>query len=87
MPIKIDEHTVAGCPSCHSTDLEEQTYLNHLTCTDVHVTRCNHCGLIFEPSDAVRISKLSEVDEVTKMKETIKDLEYRVMVLERKFYH
>ena len=82
MSIKIDEHTVAGCPGCNSTDLEEQTYFNHLTgkC-DIHVTMCNKCGLIFEPSDAVRIPMSKELtldDRVKILEEKVKTLEYKL---------
>lgn len=68
MPIKIDEHTVAGCPGCHSTNLLGETYFNHLTGKIVNMLKCEDCGMIFEPEEVVRITELPPCDSVADLK-------------------
>lgn len=78
MAIKIDEHTIAGCPRCNHTNLVDKSYFNHLTNKNVHMCMCNDCGIIFELSEAVRISELPEVIDLENLTVRIDDLEKRV---------
>lgn len=76
--IRIDEHTVAGCPCCHSTKLETKSYFNHLSNRNVEMCMCKDCGMIFEPEEIVRISELPETEEIKELKNRIGNLEKRV---------
>jgi len=87
MSIRIDEHTVAGCPGCHSTHLEVKSYRNHLNDQLVMMCKCESCGMVFDPNEAVRISEIPDVTDIQTLNNRITALEERVEELTRKIFN